>query len=92
MSAPTQLNIVVAVNGGGSNGGTVTVSTVVLPIPSGLAAIDSNTAYGAGQASQQTGFSSVDILVRSIFKAGCFFVASSGTWYSSDQIQSITYQ
>ena len=92
MAAPTQLNIVVAVNGGGADGGTITVSTVTLPIPAGLQALDSNNSFGGGQASQQTGFSSVDQLVRSIFKAGCFFVPATQTWYSSNQIQSIGFQ
>jgi hypothetical protein len=84
---PTQLNVVVST----SNGSTVTTTTVKVAIPAGLQALDSGNSGGQGQASQQTGFSSVDVLIRSIFKAGCFFVASTNTWYPTSCIQSISW-
>ena len=90
MAGPVQLNISVLVNAGGSNGGSTSVVTAVVPIPSALQSLDSNTSSGAGQSANQTGFSSVDTLTRSIFRAGGF-VASTGTWYSCTQIQSITW-
>jgi len=102
MSAPSQLNITILQNSGGASGGTTTASTVVVPIPQALQNLDSGNSGGSGQVQQfnsttglystgQTGFSSVDILVRSIFKAGVFFVPGSNTWYSSSTIQSITW-
>lgn len=99
---PTQLNITILQNSGGSSGGTTTSSVVVVPIPSGLQSLDSGNSGGQGQVQQlnqvtglwsigQTGFSSIDILIRSIFKAGCFFVPSTNTWYSTFVIQGITW-
>jgi hypothetical protein len=87
MSAPVQLNITVITNAGGASGGTLTSSVLVVPIPSALQTLDSTV-----QGSTQTGFSAVDELVRAIFRAGVFYVASTGTWYSTDCIQSITAQ
>jgi hypothetical protein len=91
-SAPTQLSIVLANS----------LGTVTVPIPASLQALDSGNSAGGGQVASpnattgiysggQTGFSSVDILVRNIFRAGCFFVAASNTWYSAAQIESITW-
>ena len=102
MAAPTQLNITIVQNAGGATGGTLTGSTVTVPIPAGLQALDSNNSAGQGQVSQlntstglwstgQTGFSSVDILVRAILKAGTFFVPSTNTWYPASAIQNITW-
>jgi hypothetical protein len=70
----TQLNIVLT---GGAG-------TVVIPIPAGLQSLDSGLT-----AASQTGFSAVDSLVRSIFKAGGFYDGKS-TWYPVSQIASIT--
>jgi len=70
----SQLNIVLTGSGG----------TIVVPIPTALQNLDSGQ-----QASQQTGFSAVDQLVRSIFRAGCF-TDNKGNWYPTGQIQSIT--
>jgi len=79
----TQLNITLAIN----TGGTVTNPVVVVPIPKALQNLDSE---GNLNASAQTGLSAVDSLVRSIFKAGCFYVPASGTWYSTFVVQGIT--
>jgi hypothetical protein len=101
LAAPTQLNIVLVIN----STGTITNPTVVVPIPASLQALDSGNSIGSGQVSAftpggpqggtysggQTGVSSVDTLVRNIFRAGCFFVPSSNTWYSALVIQSITW-
>ena len=78
----------VVTNAGGATGGTLTASTVTVPISAGLQALDSG---GAGIASGQTGFSSVDEAVRDIFRAGCFFVPSLNTWYSANSIQSVSW-
>jgi hypothetical protein len=69
-----QLNIVLT---GGAG-------TVIVPIPAGLQSLDSGQ-----QASQQTGFSAVDSLIRSIFKSGVF-TDTKGNWYPTSQISSIT--
>jgi hypothetical protein len=61
-------------------------ASVLIPIPPALQQLDSGQ-----QASQQTGVSSVDLLVRSIFKAGVFYDSVS-TWYSTAVVQSITSQ
>jgi hypothetical protein len=91
MASPTQLNITIIQNAGGANGGTLTASTVTVPIPQGLQTLDSGASGGSGQASGQTGYSSVDELIRAIFRAGCFFAPSTGTWYPIFVIQSITW-
>jgi hypothetical protein len=91
LTSPVQLNVVIVQNAGGADGGTVTNSTVVIPIPAALQTLDSGNAIGQGVASGQTGFSSVDQLVRSIFRAGVFFVASTNTWYPVAVIQSISW-
>jgi hypothetical protein len=83
MSAPSQLNIVLTTGGN---------PTVVVPIPAALVTLDSNDTYGGGQAASQTGYASVDVLIRTIFKAGVFFVPSTNTWYPASIIQSITFQ
>lgn len=77
MASPVQLNITLTTTGN---------PVVVVPIPAGLQALDSGQ-----QANQQTGFSAVSELVRSIFRAHCFFVPSTNTWYSAFVIQSITW-
>jgi hypothetical protein len=79
---PTQLNIVLTTSG---------TPTVVVPISAALQALDSNNSSGSGQASQQTGFSAIDIAVRNIFRAGTFFVPTTNTWYSSAVIGLITW-
>jgi hypothetical protein len=93
MAAPTQLNIVLTTSGN---------PTVNVSIPAGLANLDSGNTYGQGQVATlnattglysggQTGFSSIDILIRNIFRAGGF-LATNGNWYSTSVIQSIAYQ
>jgi len=59
-------------------------STVAVAIPSALQKLDSGQ-----QASEQTGYSSVDSLLRSIFKAGVFRDGQA-KWYAASQIKSIT--
>ena len=76
MSAPTQLNILLTGSGG----------TIVVPIPAALQSLNS-----LQDAITQTGFNSVDSLIRSIFKAGVF-TDGKGNWYPTAQIQSITAQ
>ena len=74
MSAPVQLNVTLTISGN---------PVVTVPISAGLQALDSNNAGGQGQVASpnastgiysggQTGFSSVDMAVRNIFRAGCF--------------------
>jgi hypothetical protein len=87
MAAPTQLNVVITQN----NSGTVTTSTVTVPIPAALQTLDSGNSSGQGQAASQTGVSSVDMLVRAIFRAGVF-TDGAGNWYSAAVIQKITAQ
>jgi hypothetical protein len=84
---PTQLNVVVALN----VSGTLTNSTLTVPISAGLQALDSGNSGGQGVASGQTGFSCVDQAIRNIARAGCFFVPSTNTWYLTEVIQSITW-
>jgi hypothetical protein len=76
MSAPTQLNITLTTTGN---------PVITIAIPAALQSLDSS-APGA----TQTGFNSVDQLVRSIFRAGVFYDGKS-TWYSTSVIQSVTY-
>lgn len=82
MPGPVQLNITLTTTGN---------PVVVVPISPGLQSIDSGASGGQGQAAGQTGFSSVDIAIRNIFRAHVFFVPSSNTWYSAFVIQSITW-
>jgi hypothetical protein len=90
MSSPTQLNIVITQNASG----TVTTSTVVIPIPAALQALDSTT-----PGASQTGYSAVDQLIRNIFRAGVFSaqIVTPGTgvvvnnWYPTSVIQTITW-
>jgi hypothetical protein len=84
---PSQLNITVALN----VSGTLTNSVLVVPISAGLQALDSGNASGAGVASGQTGYSSVDEAIRNIARARCFFVPSTSTWYLTDVVQSISW-
>ena len=90
---PTQLNVTLTISGN---------PVVVVPISAGLQSLDSGNSAGQGQVATpnattgiysggQTGFSSVDTAVRNIFRAGCFFVPSSNTWYAASAIQSITW-
>jgi hypothetical protein len=57
---------------------------VTISIPTALQGLDSGQ-----QASQQSGISAVDQLVRAIFRAGVFYDGKS-TWYAATIIQSIT--
>ena len=91
MAAPSQLNITITQNAGGASGGTLTGSTVTVPIPAGLQALDSGASGGQGVASGQTGSSSVDLAVRNIFRAGGFFVPATNTWYPVSVIESISW-
>lgn len=86
MPSPTQLNIVIVQY----VGSTPTLSTVVVPLSASLQALDSQNATGSGQASQQTGFSAVDLAVRSVFRNRGFVVPSTNTWYPISVIQNIT--
>jgi len=90
MSAPVQLNVVIAQNSGGSNGGTVAVSTIIVPLSTGLQSLDSGASGGQGVASGQTGYSAVDLAIRNIFKAGVF-TDGAGNWYPVFAIQKITW-
>lgn len=84
MPGPVQLNITITQNAAG----TITSPTIVVPIPAALQSLDSGGAQG--QAAQQTGYSSVDQLVRAIFRAHCF-TDGQGNWYSAFLIQKITF-
>ena len=88
MASPSQLNITITQN----NNGTVTTSTVIVPIPPALQGLDSGGESNQGQVSQQTGFSAVESLIRSIFSRGAFYVAATKTWYPAYLIQNITFQ
>lgn len=79
---PSQLNVTLTISGN---------PVVTVAISSALQALDSGNSSGAGIVSGQSGFSSVDMAVRNIFRAGCFFVPSTSTWYSSAVIASITW-
>jgi hypothetical protein len=78
MASPTQLLITMVA---GSSPSSVTVN-----IPTALVALDSGQ-----QASEQTGFSSADQLVRAIFRAGVF-TDGQGAWYPTTQIAKIIVQ
>ncbi len=82
MSAPTQLNVTITQNAGG----TITTSVVVVPISAGLQALDSTT-----PGSTQTGHSAADELIRNIFRARVF-TDNQGNWYPVFVIQKITAQ
>jgi hypothetical protein len=84
---PTQLNVTIALN----VTGTLTNSTVNVAISSGLQSLDSADSTSTGPASGQTGYSSVDLTVRNIFKAGVF-LATNGNYYPTSVIQSIAWQ
>jgi hypothetical protein len=71
----TQLNVTLTTSGN---------PVITMPIPQALQGLDSGLT-----AASQTGFSAVDQLVRSIFRAGCF-TDGKGNWYSTNVIQSIT--
>ena len=86
MAGPVQLNVTIIQN----NAGTITTSVITVPLPAGLTALDSGASGGQGQASAQTGFSSVDIAVRNIFKAGVF-TDGQGNYYPVGVIQKITW-
>ena len=70
----TQLNITLSTSGN---------PVIVIPIPAALLTLDS-TAQGA----TQTGFSAVDQLVRSIFRAGVF--TDGVKWYAASTILTVT--
>jgi hypothetical protein len=78
MPGPTKLVVTMVPN--------ATANVVNVPISSALQALDSTT-----PGSSQTGFSSVDIAIRNLFKSGVF-TDGSGVWYSSHQIVSIVAQ
>jgi hypothetical protein len=82
VASPIQLNIVVTQNASG----TVTTSTIVIPVPAALQALDSTT-----PGSSQTGYSAADQLIRNIFRAGVF-TDNQGNWYPTEVIQKITAQ
>ena len=82
MSSPTQLNVVITQNASG----TITTSTVAVPISAGLQALDSTT-----PGSTQQGYSAADVAIRNIFRAGVF-TDGAGNWYSTSVIQKITSQ
>jgi hypothetical protein len=82
MPNPTQLNIVVTTNAAG----VFTTKTVAVPIPTALQTLDSIT-----PGAPQTGYSAVDQLVRSIFRAEVF-TDNQGNWFPTSTIQSITFQ
>jgi hypothetical protein len=93
---PTQLNVLIT-TGQGSGASNV---TVIVPISAALQNLDSGNSSGQGQvatlnqttglwAGGQTGFSSVDVAVRNIFRAGGF-TDGQGNWYDSAVIQKIT--
>jgi hypothetical protein len=67
------------------------LGTVSIPIAASLQALDSNAEGGTGPASQQTGFSSVQVAIANIFKAGFFVNPATGTRYSASQIESISW-
>ena len=70
----TSLNIVLSTSGN---------PTITIPIPAALLTLDSTA-----QGSSQTGYSAVDQLVRSIFRAGVF---TDGTkWYAASTILTVT--
>jgi hypothetical protein len=62
------------------------VSPITITIPSSLQSLDSGQLAGG-----QSGFNSVDLSVRNIFRCGGFF-DSAGVWYSASQISSIVPQ
>jgi hypothetical protein len=74
---PSQL-VIISVTGG--------FGTVNIPIPTALQTLDSTV-----PGSTQQGISSVDQLIRSIFRAGVF-TDGQGKWYSAYQIATITAQ
>jgi hypothetical protein len=93
---PTQLNVLIT-TGQGSGASNV---TVVVPISAGLQTLDSGNSSNQGQVATlnqttglwtggQTGFSSVDVAVRNMFRAGGF-TDGKGNWYASGVIQQIT--
>jgi hypothetical protein len=82
---PTQLNVVTQ-----NASGTVTTSTITVPISAALQALDSAASGGSGVASGQTGHSSVDEAIRNIFRAGVF-TDGQGNWYPVINIQKITF-
>jgi hypothetical protein len=83
MSFEAPQNLVITLTG--------SAGTVTIPIAPALIALDSQNSGGSGQASQQTGFSSTDIAVRNILRAGGFFCPSTGVWYPVSQIENITW-
>jgi hypothetical protein len=89
MPSPTKLLITV-LNYNASTGA-ITTTVINVPIPPALQTLDSQNAGGSGQASQQTGYSAVDQLVRAIFRAGVF-TDNAGNWFPSNMIVGITSQ
>lgn len=78
MPGPTTLTINLVPNS--------VANVVSIAIPSALQSLDSTA-----QGSVQSGYSSADVLIRSIFKAHVF-TDGAGRWFNASQIISITAQ
>jgi len=89
MPSPTKLLVTVLQYN--SSTGAITTAVINVPIPAALQTLDSQNSFGSGQASQQTGYSAVDQLVRAIFRAGVF-TDNQGNWYPSNMVVSIASQ
>jgi len=75
MSAPTTLTVTL-----------LDSSTVTINIPTAMQGLNSDQT-----ASGQTGYSSVDLLISSIFQRGYFFDSTRTTAYNAEQVKSITW-
>jgi len=80
----SQLNVTIIQNAGG----TITTTTVVVPLPAIFNSSSTPTLDSGQQASQQTGFSALDIMARNIFRAGGF-TDLLGNFYPREVIQKI---
>jgi len=68
--------------------GTITTTTIVIPLPAVFNSASVPTLDSGPQASQQTGFSALDIMARNIFRAGGF-TDDLGNFIPREQIQKI---
>ena len=82
---PSNLNVTIIQNAGG----TITTSTITVPLPAIFNSSSVPTLDSGQQASQQTGFSALDIMSRNIFRAGGF-TDLLGNFYPREVIQKIT--